>query len=384
MHARKIAIFIYSLGPGGAERNAVNLAKYLCLNTKARVEFILMKDEPFMCVNGVKTHFLCKNKTKQNQIFKLVQIFSLVKKFKSLCEKESFDTIICFLNRPNYIALLAKSLGLKARVIINECSTPSMIYKGISGFFNKALMYLLYKKANKVLANSTFTCKELKEHFLCSPTFLPNALDLKDIEAKKHKALALFKLKKGAVLSKKQAFKSRLFYTKKDFLLNIGRLDEGKNHMLLIKAYKKSKVELPLIILGDGVLKAKLLDFIKSEGLKDKVFLKGREANVYKYLSKCKAFVCSSNYEGFSNVLVEALACFATTVSTLHKNGAYELYCKNDTRYAYLSPVGDINALAKNIKLASANKRLASKESMLKRAKEFDLCEVGKKLCEIL
>lgn len=106
----------------------------------------------------------------------------------------------------------------------------------------------------------------------------------------------------------------------------MGRLDEGKNHALLIRAYARLKTDLKLVILGEGVLKDELLALIKDLNLEDKVLLLGFDNNPYKYMSKCEFFAFASVFEGFSNVLIESLACDCAVVCTDHRSGARELF----------------------------------------------------------
>ncbi len=86
----------------------------------------------------------------------------------------------------------------------------------------------------------------------------------------------------------------------------MGRLDEGKNHQLLIRAMVE--VEGNLYIIGDGTLKEKLQELIESLNLEDRVYLVGKDKNPYRYMARADIFLFSSNREGFPNVLVEALA----------------------------------------------------------------------------
>lgn len=393
----KIGIFIFSLGSGGAEKVASNTIKYL--KSRHEVQLILMCDIKLLPSFGVKEHFLCKTDVNACGLSKFAQLFPLAFKLKSLCEKENFNTLFCLLNRPNYIAGMAKMLGLKTRVVMNECSTPSEIFKTvkISNIINKILIKMLYKKADLVLANSKEVCEELDNIYKIKAKYLPNMLDLEDIKAKALKPLATFKLKKDS----KFKLKGKISLNQKRFLLNIGRLDAGKNQELLIKAYKKSKVKIPLIILGEGVLRQYLQKLILKEGLGEKVFLRGYEANVYRYLSRCVALISSSNYEGFSNVLIEGLACEAVVVSTKHKNGANALLAGG---YGLLSPVKDEDKLACNISLVcktytafgeenasnenkflNSNKKiLFEKSKRLEKASEFGFEKIGEKLCQYL
>ena len=77
-----------------------------------------------------------------------------------------------------------------------------------------------------------------------------------------------------------------------EFILNVGRLDRGKNHALLIKAFSRLDSDIKLVILGEGPLQAELLNLISLLNLQERVILLGFDANPYKYMSKCKFFVC--------------------------------------------------------------------------------------------
>ncbi|EPT6504829.1 glycosyltransferase, partial [Campylobacter jejuni] len=66
------------------------------------------------------------------------------------------DTEFVFLNRPNYIALIARMFGNKTRLVINECTTPSVMYakNNFNSLANKFLISLLYPRADLILPNS--------------------------------------------------------------------------------------------------------------------------------------------------------------------------------------------------------------------------------------
>ena len=73
----------------------------------------------------------------------------------------------------------------------------------------------------------------------------------------------------------------------------------------------------------------------------------GKIDNPFPYMAKTDVFVLSSEWEGFGNVLVEALACGATVVSTDCHSGPSEILENN--KYGLLVPVGDPEALAEAI-----------------------------------
>ena len=70
------------------------------------------------------------------------------------------------MNRPCYIAGLARIFGLKGAFVFNECSTPSVLYKnaGIKGAISKALLKWLYPKADFIYPNSTGALEDLRDN----------------------------------------------------------------------------------------------------------------------------------------------------------------------------------------------------------------------------
>ena len=105
-----------------------------------------------------------------------------------------------------------------------------------------------------------------------------------------------------------------------------------------------------LIILGDGPLRAELEAQIKAFSLEKVVKILGYVENPLKYFKKADIFVLSSYVEGMPNVLVEAMMCGCTPVSTNCPTGPRELL--QNGKYGYLVPVGDAIAMAKGIKHA--------------------------------
>jgi len=73
----------------------------------------------------------------------------------------------------------------------------------------------------------------------------------------------------------------------------------------------------------------------------------GFVSNPYKYMGKANVFVLSSIYEGFANVLVEALACGIPVVSTDCESGPREIL--DNGKYGKLVPVGDAEKWQKRL-----------------------------------
>ena len=97
-----------------------------------------------------------------------------------------------------------------------------------------------------------------------------------------------------------------------------GRLADAKNYPLMIEAFAALAQKMPvrLCILGQGELEGSLRQLIAARGLGDAVSLAGFQANPWKYIARADVFLLTSRYEGFGNVLIEAMACGVPVVAT--------------------------------------------------------------------
>lgn len=130
-------------------------------------------------------------------------------------------------------------------------------------------------------------------------------------------------------------------------LLAVGRLEPQKDFATLIRAFQKLDRPARLIILGEGSQRSALEKLIQEADLQEQVELVGYVENPYPYMKHASTLVMSSLYEGFPNVLVEALACGCPVVSTDCPTGPSEIL--DNGRYGKLVSVGDTDALAKAI-----------------------------------
>ena len=127
-------------------------------------------------------------------------------------------------------------------------------------------------------------------------------------------------------------------------VLSAARLSPEKDLPTLLGAFRYILAERPcrLIILGDGPMRTELEERIRLLGIGDFVSLPGWTTNPYAFMARSRLFVLSSQYEGFGNVLVEAMACGCPVVSTDCPSGPAEIL--EDP--SLLAPVGDPEALA--------------------------------------
>lgn len=126
----------------------------------------------------------------------------------------------------------------------------------------------------------------------------------------------------------------------------VGKLMEAKGYPNLLRAFRRVRDQVParLIILGDGPLRDATLADIVRLGLGDDVALVGFRENPYAFLSRAAVLMHAAHWEGFPNVLVEAMACGTPVVSTDCPSGPAEII--TDGEDGFLVPVGDAQRLA--------------------------------------
>lgn len=133
-------------------------------------------------------------------------------------------------------------------------------------------------------------------------------------------------------------------------ILGVGRLMFQKDFSNLIQAFHKvrGKQDCRLIILGgENYEREKLENLIKELDIHDYVDLYGFSDNPFAFMAKASIFALSSRYEGFGNVLVEAMATGTPVVSTDCKSGPAEIL--ENGKYGKLVPICNSEALAEAI-----------------------------------
>lgn len=128
-------------------------------------------------------------------------------------------------------------------------------------------------------------------------------------------------------------------------IVTVGSMKKQKNHPLLLRAFGRlDRPDARLMFVGDGAGREGLLSLARELGVVDRVILAGFQHDPTPFYQTADLFALSSDYEGFGNVIVEALACGLPVVSTDCPSGPSEIL--EGGKYGRLVPVGDVDALA--------------------------------------
>lgn len=378
----KLAILIYSLAGGGAERVVSILLEELF--GKFDISLVLLSPViDYEIPENVKIYFLEKSNPFESGFVKLFKLPLLAVKYRNFCRKNKIDISLSFMNRPSYISILSKILfGNNIPILISERATPSKIYGSntILARTNRFLVRRLYPFSDHIISNSNGNRFDLESNFQVSNRLLSTI----------HNPINL------SLVELNSSFQVELPGDDNSFTcISVGRLDEGKNHKLLIDVFSllPASIKARLIILGEGPLKADLISNIRELSLEDRVFLVGFDSNPFRWMNRSDCFLFASSFEGFPNVLIEAMACGLPIISTDCPCGPREILCpESDPRhalergeecasYGILVPVGDVEAFVNALTLMINNSDLRARyrKRSLERVACYDSHEIAKR-----
>ena len=158
-------------------------------------------------------------------------------------------------------------------------------------------------------------------------------------------------------------------------VLAVGSFKLQKNFPLLLQAFAllPHSLNAKLTILGEGLLRPELEGLIFELGLSGRVALPGFALDPSCWYRSADLFVLSSSWEGFGNVIVEALECGVPVVSTDCPSGPAEIL--DNGRYGRLTPVGDATALASAMQASLLE--LHDHEALRRRAQDFAVPKIA-------
>lgn len=341
---------------GGMERVLINRVNYLKENFNNEC-IIITTDQnnqgPFFKLNKEIIHedleinyFL-----NQGSFFKKVIIYlkkqrQHKKRLEKVIEKYNPDIIISMGNDDKYIL---PYINKDIKIILEHHFEKNFLFKEPQNLFYKLKNYIFLKKEEKLLNKY--------DEFL--------VLTKEDKEQ--------YKNNKVKVISNPLSFYPKnISQLKNNKVISVGRLEYQKGYDLLIKVWKKVVDKYPnwiLDIYGEGELKEELQKKIDIYGLKNNLFLKGKEKNIYKKYLEASIYVMSSRYEGFGMVLIEAQACGLPVVSFDCPCGPKDII--SDGKDGFLCKFGDIDEMAE--KIIYLIEREEERKKMGKNARENSL-----------
>lgn len=351
----KISFVVPRMGGGGAERVISLLANEFVKENEVSL-ITLVEGESFYSLDEkIRLESIGVSVNRRNKIStffsKLVffpkAFFVLRKKLKSV----KSDVVVSMLKETDILVYLCRKSGLKFKHVCSERNDPTTRKKITQLILNK-----VYKSSN------LFVCQGQKvyEYYLRVP------------ESKK-------KIIANPING--ENIPDRLIGGMRR-VVSVGRLDKQKNFPLIIKSFARlpNKFEDYILdIYGEGPERSYLQRLIDDENMSSKITLCGAKQNLLSLISDADLFVLPSNYEGFPNALLEAMAIGLPVVSTDFSTGiAREIISPENGRVV---PVGDVEKMTEALceLLSDCELRKEMGKNNREKCKEFYIPEIIQK-----
>ena len=323
LNMKSIVFLTGSMARGGAERVISLLANhYAKKGWQVSILMLLHNQIEYPLEDQVKVLDLSNERIKA--VFDMPRLIYRVRKYVN---DNKPNAVIGFMAQISVIAGLACK-GLNTRLILSERIDPSAVKRNV----------LFRKMLNHVYAN-------------CSLTVLQTQRAQKYFPAKVQKNSVI--IPNPIQIAQKAAEQRR------PCIVTAGRLTKQKNHSMLINAFAKlveKHPEYTMRIFGEGPLRSELQKQITTLGLTEKVKLMGNVQDIHAQIADAEIFVLSSDFEGLSNALLEAmmmgLPCIATNCS-----GCDEVI--EHGKNGLLIHIGDTDALSEGLVYLASEKETA-------------------------
>jgi GalNAc-alpha-(1->4)-GalNAc-alpha-(1->3)-diNAcBac-PP-undecaprenol alpha-1,4-N-acetyl-D-galactosaminyltransferase len=352
----RIMFAVTTMTAGGAERVAATLVNHWSTNGhKVALITVASTDLDFYPLDERVTRIALGlgHSTKTWRNFVLVNL-KRIRKLRSAIRDFKPQVIVSFIDTTNVRMLLA-SIGTGVPVIVSERIDPT---QNPVGRIVKFMRCLLYKRASAVVVltpgiacwASSFVKKEAI-HVIpnpIGPQFCKNGQPEPERDGNR--------------------------------IIAIGRLEEQKGFDLLLKAFAQCVQQHPgwtLKIIGEGSERDPLQELAGALQIADRVSWERAVKQPEKELHRSDLFVLSSRYEGFPNVLVEAMACGLPVISFDCPSGPREII--NDGEDGLLVRPNDIDALVQAMShlMSSEDERKRLGEHAIRVVERFGLARIA-------
>lgn len=319
----RIVLVISALDCGGAERVMSIMANYWASRGE-KVTLITLEhaDRDFYPLDRrVRRVGLGLLAPSSNIYVAIKSNVSRVRRLRAAMRECQPDVIISFVHKVNLVTLFAAQ-GLRVPVVVSERTDPQC--HAIEPIWSR-LRRWLYPRAHAVVVQTT-AVRDWAALFLPSEKIhvIPNPIEIRTEDT--------------ADIATNLNFRS-------PFAVAVGRLQPVKGFDLLVQAFARCEHrDWSLAILGEGPDRGRLESMIRHYGLETKVHMPGKLSSVDNILRRASMFILSSRYEGFPNVLLEAMSYGLPVLSFDCPSGPR--FIIEDGVNGMLVPAEDVNALA--------------------------------------
>ncbi|GHY15925.1 glycosyltransferase [Vibrio cholerae] len=357
----KVMFRISKMGFGGAEQVFISLAKYLTIKHKYEVCFVVDKSQGDNIGEPEKLGCSVISLNVRRNFLSFLPFIKAINTFKP-------DVIISAYTDTNAVCMMSSLFSQhKAKVILTEHASLYEHWKS-KGFFKvlilKFYVKFIYRLASKVVCVSNGLSNQVKE-------LMGYNSDIKTIYNPVRKIECIgFSNKDESVIN----------------LLAVGRISKPKDYLTLIKAVAEIKKThmVNLNIVGgvfDKIEYNNIVLLVNKIGLQNEVNFVGYTEQLGIFYKNADVFVLCSAWEGFGNVLVEALSFGLPIVSTDCNFGPREIL--ENGNYGLLVPVGDFKMLANAI-IEQYTNPIHKKSDLINRSESFSEIKIGNEYYDLI
>lgn len=312
---KKVLFVNLRLTAGGSERVMTTLAGAFAEHSIDTEMLLLKEDVKTYDVNpNVKvTECYCPMRSS-----KIIWHIKRIKSIRQAIKNSGADTVISFMWDINMNVILA-CFGLNKRVIVSERADPNNESRRRQ--FRFASKWIL-PRANVTVFQTpqvkNMYPKQIQKKSVVIPNPIPDTLP------------------------------APFLGERRKVIVAAGRFTNQKNFDMLIRAFaifSRVRPDYRLYIYGEGNLRNELEKCIRELEIEDKVFMPGYVNNVNDVMRDAMIYASSSNYEGISNSMLEALAMGIPSVCTDCPVGGAAMVIKNGVN-GVLVPVGGVSEMA--------------------------------------
>jgi glycosyltransferase involved in cell wall biosynthesis len=345
---KRVAFLIAYLHKGGMQKAVSNISCALPSHFEQYVVFFGTEDPGFE-YHGKMVNLDVPGNVKSGLLRKAANSLRRKQRLQQFIDAHEIDTVVSFGEAANILNCLTKRKRtvLSVRVSIAE----GLAETGRSAAIYRSMVRRLYRSADKVIAVSEALACQLTSVYDVPRSLIQVIYNLYDID--KIQDLSAEPPPPAA---------ARIFDD--PTVINVGSLVYQKGQEFLIRGFALARQKAPdlrLAIVGQGELQGRLEKIAAELGVAGAVHFLGFDPNPYRYLSRSRVFALTSRFEGFPNVLAEAMICGLPVIATDCKTGPSEIL--GDSEYGILLPdITEKNASQVEREIASSIIRLLQPE----------------------
>ena len=254
------------------------------------------------------------------------------RKLHKILKEGNFDVAVSFITEMNVLSIIAsKNTGVP--IVVSERVDPNVY----NGTFIGILRSIIYPHADGFVFQTDEAKHCFSKKIQNAAAVIPNPLvDMTE---------------------------QKTNYSTSNKIVAVGRLSKQKNYPFMLRAFSefiKSYPNYSLEIFGTGDLKTELEQLSIDLKCNDSVKFMGIKNDVHKYMKDADIYLMTSDYEGISNALAEAMAIGLPVVSTNCRGGGASFLVKTEEN-GYLVDCGDLDKFISKMEMLASNEDLRRK-----------------------